>query len=183
MAKILGSTTTYHETEHLYLNGYRVRIVAVLENAARPDIGVDGPDYVNSSNEDNLTRAAGVTARRKNSGRSSVMSERSNLPLLLSAGKERAFALDGAPLSDHPAVFARFRVRGEALTKRHDLQATAPPMCPPAETGRPARPPEHLQRMDDKKLERSDPREQASARATTGPRPATPGGVPPATPP
>ncbi|MEK7382140.1 MAG: hypothetical protein AAB262_02525 [Elusimicrobiota bacterium] len=62
MAKILGSTTTYHGTEHPYLNGYRVRIVAVLKNAARPDIDVDGPDYANVSDEDDLTRAGGVTA-------------------------------------------------------------------------------------------------------------------------
>ena len=62
MAKILGSTTTYHGTEHPYLNGYRVRIVAVLKNAARPDIDVDGPDYANVSDEDDLARAGGVTA-------------------------------------------------------------------------------------------------------------------------
>jgi len=29
---------------------------------------------------------------------------------LVSTGEERAFMRDGAPLSDHPAVFARFRV-------------------------------------------------------------------------
>jgi len=62
MAKILGSTTTYHGTEHPYLNGYRVRIVAVLKNAARADIDVDGPDYANISDEDDLARAGGVTA-------------------------------------------------------------------------------------------------------------------------
>jgi hypothetical protein len=62
MAKILGSTTTYQGTEHPYLNGYRVRIVAVLKNAARPDIDVDGPDYANISDEDDLARAGGVTA-------------------------------------------------------------------------------------------------------------------------
>ena len=62
MAKILGSTTTYHGTEHPYLNGYRVRIIAVLKNAARPDIDVDGPDYAHISDEDDLARAGGVTA-------------------------------------------------------------------------------------------------------------------------
>ena len=62
MAKILGSTTTYHGTEHPYLKGYRVRIVAVLKNAARPDIDVDGPDYATISDEDDLARAGGVTA-------------------------------------------------------------------------------------------------------------------------
>jgi len=62
MAKILGSTTTYHGTEHPYLNGYRVRIIAVLKNAARPDIDVDGPDYAHISDEDDLASAGGVTA-------------------------------------------------------------------------------------------------------------------------
>ena len=62
MAKILGSTTTYHGTEHPYLNGYRVRITPVLKNAARPDIDVDGPDYDHISDEDDLARAGGVTA-------------------------------------------------------------------------------------------------------------------------
>jgi len=62
MAKILGSTTTYHGTEHPYLKGYKVRIVAVLKNAARPDIDVDGPDYAHLSDEDDLARAGGVTA-------------------------------------------------------------------------------------------------------------------------
>ena len=60
MAKILGSTMTYHGTEHPYLKGYKVRIVAVLKNAARPDIDVDGPDYAHI--EDELARAGGVTA-------------------------------------------------------------------------------------------------------------------------
>jgi hypothetical protein len=62
MAKILGRTTTYHGTEHPYLNGYKVRIIAVLKNAARPDIDVDGPDYAHLSDEDDLARAGGVTA-------------------------------------------------------------------------------------------------------------------------
>lgn len=62
MAKILGSTTTYHGTEHPYLKGYKVRIVAVLKNAARPDIDVDGPDYAHLSDEDDLARSGGVTA-------------------------------------------------------------------------------------------------------------------------
>ena len=37
MAKILGSTTTYNGTEHPYLRGYKVRIVAVMKRAATPD--------------------------------------------------------------------------------------------------------------------------------------------------
>jgi hypothetical protein len=62
MAKILGSTTTYHGTEHPYLRGLQVRIIAVLKNAARPDLDVDGPDYAHISDEDDLARAGGITA-------------------------------------------------------------------------------------------------------------------------
>jgi hypothetical protein len=44
MAKILGTTTTYQGTEHGYLKGYAVRIIAVLKSAARPDLEDD--DYL-----------------------------------------------------------------------------------------------------------------------------------------
>ena len=60
MTKILGSTTTYHGTEHSYLKGYRVRIVAVLKNRARPDGGGHNDDYV--TDDVDLDRAGGVTA-------------------------------------------------------------------------------------------------------------------------
>ncbi len=62
MAKTIGTTTTYTGTEHRYLRGQRVRIIAVLKNAARPDIDVDGPDYDHIDDEDELARAGGVTA-------------------------------------------------------------------------------------------------------------------------
>ena len=62
MTKTIGAITTCTSDEHRYLNGYRVRIVAVLKNAARPDIDVDGPDYAHISDEDDLARAGGVTA-------------------------------------------------------------------------------------------------------------------------
>jgi len=62
MAKILGSTTTYHGTEHPYLKGHKVRIIAVLKGAARPDIDVDCPDCAHIDDEDDLARAGGVTA-------------------------------------------------------------------------------------------------------------------------
>jgi hypothetical protein len=39
-----------------------VRIVAVLKNAARPDINVDGPNYAHIDDEDELKRAGGITA-------------------------------------------------------------------------------------------------------------------------
>ena len=46
--KTLGTTTTYDGTEHAYLRGHKVRIVAVLKNALRAD--------------EDLERAGGVTA-------------------------------------------------------------------------------------------------------------------------
>ena len=62
MKKIIGKVTTYHGDEHPYLKGYKVRIVAVLHNAAKPDIDVDGPDYDHISDDEDLERAGGVTA-------------------------------------------------------------------------------------------------------------------------
>ena len=62
MAKTIGTTTTYTGTEHGFLRGQKVRIVAVLKNAARADIDVDGTDYDHISDEDELARAGGVTA-------------------------------------------------------------------------------------------------------------------------
>lgn len=62
MKKTIGKVTTYTGTEHRYMNGYKVRIVAILHNAAKPDIDVDGPDYDNISDDIDLERAGGVTA-------------------------------------------------------------------------------------------------------------------------
>ena len=61
MEKILGSITTYHGTEHPYLKGYKVRIVAVMKRAAAPDYDPDRDDcYLRD--EDDLARAGAVTA-------------------------------------------------------------------------------------------------------------------------
>jgi len=62
MKKTIGKTTTYNGTEHRYMKGYKVRIVAILKNAAKPDIDVDGPEYQNISDDIDLERAGGVTA-------------------------------------------------------------------------------------------------------------------------
>ena len=62
MKKIIGSTTTYQGTEHPYLKGTKIRIVAVLKNAARPDIDLDGPDHDYISDDIDLERVGGVTA-------------------------------------------------------------------------------------------------------------------------
>ncbi len=61
MNKVIGTVTTYHGDEHPYLRGHQVRIVAVLKNAAKPDIDVDGPDYAILSDDEDLARAGGVT--------------------------------------------------------------------------------------------------------------------------
>ena len=42
--KTLGIVTTYHGTEHRYLRGHQVRIIAVFKNAARPDFDPDAED-------------------------------------------------------------------------------------------------------------------------------------------
>ena len=39
--KTLGTTTTYDGTEHAYLRGHKVHIVAVLKNALRDDYDPD----------------------------------------------------------------------------------------------------------------------------------------------
>jgi hypothetical protein len=57
----LGTVTTYHGSEHRYLHGHKVRIVAVLKDAARPDYDPGAPGgYI--TDEEDLARAGGVTA-------------------------------------------------------------------------------------------------------------------------
>ena len=59
--KTLGTTTTYDGTEHRYLRGIKVRIVAVLKNALRADYDSDRDgQYIRD--EEDLERAGGVTA-------------------------------------------------------------------------------------------------------------------------
>lgn len=61
MKTTLGTVTTYHGHEHSYLHGHKVRIVAVLKNAARPDYDPDADgSYV--TDEAALGRAGGVAA-------------------------------------------------------------------------------------------------------------------------
>lgn len=54
--------TTYHGDEHPYLRGHKVIIIAVLKNAAKPGIDVDGPEYSTINDDAQLERAGGVTA-------------------------------------------------------------------------------------------------------------------------
>jgi hypothetical protein len=61
MAKILGSITTYHGTEHPYLRSCQVRIVAVMKRAAALDNDPDG-DGAYLRDEEEIARAGGVTA-------------------------------------------------------------------------------------------------------------------------
>lgn len=57
----LGTTTTYDGTEHGYLRGHKVRIIAVLKNALRADYDPD-QDGQYIRDEEDLERAGGVTA-------------------------------------------------------------------------------------------------------------------------
>ena len=61
MNKVIGSTTTYHGTEHRYLVGLKVKIIAVIVNGARPD---RDPDAEGSycTDDETLAWAGGVTA-------------------------------------------------------------------------------------------------------------------------
>jgi hypothetical protein len=61
MQNTIGKTTTYHGTEHRYLKGYEVRIVAVIKGAAAPGYDPDVHDGYLADEED-LRRAGGVTA-------------------------------------------------------------------------------------------------------------------------
>ncbi len=61
MAKILGSITTYHGTEHPYLRGHKVLIVGVMKRAAAPDYDPDR-DGSYLLDEEDIARAGGITA-------------------------------------------------------------------------------------------------------------------------
>ena len=61
MTKIIGGVTTYRGSEHAYLRGYNVRIVAVMKGAASPDYDPD--KYGTYLRDDRaIARAGGVTA-------------------------------------------------------------------------------------------------------------------------
>jgi hypothetical protein len=62
MTKTIGTITTCQSDEHRYLASHKVRIVAILKNAARPGIDVDGPDYQHITDDEDLARAGGVGA-------------------------------------------------------------------------------------------------------------------------
>jgi hypothetical protein len=61
MAKILGSITTYHGTEHSYLRTCTVRIVGVMKRAAAPRYDPDR-DGSYLRDEEEIARAGGFTA-------------------------------------------------------------------------------------------------------------------------
>jgi hypothetical protein len=60
--KTIGTVTTYHGTEHPYLRGLKVRIVAVFKNAVDPNAELDHDnDYI--TDDEHLARVGGVTAQ------------------------------------------------------------------------------------------------------------------------
>ncbi|GMV27615.1 MAG: hypothetical protein AMXMBFR58_36460 [Phycisphaerae bacterium] len=56
---VIGTETIYTGTEHPYLTGLRVRIVAVMKDAARPD---HDPDAAYIRDDEDLGHVGGVTA-------------------------------------------------------------------------------------------------------------------------
>jgi hypothetical protein len=62
METIIGRTTIYRGTEHAYLNGRTVRIVAVLKSRAQPEMGLVSDDYNYIDDEVALELAGGVSA-------------------------------------------------------------------------------------------------------------------------
>jgi hypothetical protein len=61
MKKIIGTATTYHGSEHAYLRGNKVRIVAVMKSAAAPGHDPDKDGAYLRGDED-IARAGGITA-------------------------------------------------------------------------------------------------------------------------
>ena len=59
--QIIGTTSIYHGSEHGSLQGYRVRIIAVIKGAAAPDYDADADGAYLTDDED-IARAGGVTA-------------------------------------------------------------------------------------------------------------------------
>ena len=60
---IIGTITTYDGTEHPYLRGYDVRIVAVLHKRNTvPDADGEIPGYEHLDNDTDIARFGGVTA-------------------------------------------------------------------------------------------------------------------------
>ena len=60
MDKIIGTTTTYHGTEHAYLRGHDLRIIAVIVGGADPDVDPDDVQLLRSDEE--IEAAGGVRA-------------------------------------------------------------------------------------------------------------------------
>ena len=62
MSKIIGTNTAYHGTEHPYLTAHVVRVIAVLKNAAKPGIDVDGPEWRRLTDDGEIAGAGGISA-------------------------------------------------------------------------------------------------------------------------
>ena len=59
--KTIGTITEYLGTEHSYLKGYPVKIIAVLKNTLDEDGEIDEDAYDSIDNDEDLQRAGGVT--------------------------------------------------------------------------------------------------------------------------
>lgn len=61
MARTIGTITTYDGSEHPYLRGHELRVVAILPRAAAPDFDPDCEGRV-LRDDDEVGHAGGVTA-------------------------------------------------------------------------------------------------------------------------
>jgi len=61
-AQVIGAVTTYLGEEHGYMKGYKVKIIAVLTNAASPDYDPDAETSCSITDDEELQHRGGVTA-------------------------------------------------------------------------------------------------------------------------
>ena len=59
MKKVIGTITTCNSSEHAYLRGYQVKVIAVIKGAADPDLEVDD-DYDIATTDEELARLGGL---------------------------------------------------------------------------------------------------------------------------
>ncbi len=58
-SKVIGTVTTYSGTEHRYLRGYQVKVLAIFKGAAAPDYDPDDGFSV-ATTDDDLARLGGL---------------------------------------------------------------------------------------------------------------------------
>ena len=59
--KVIGTITGYQGTEHPYLRGYQIKVLAIFKGAALPDYDPDD-GYAVATSDDELARLGGLAA-------------------------------------------------------------------------------------------------------------------------